>query len=269
MKQSLYLLFLLPAVAAAAQTPAQLRACLPEVEGWTVADKVESFTPENLYDRINGAADAFLACNFAEMTQLSYNRENSDTYITIQCYRHDSPPDAYCIYAGERFPEAEFLAIGAEGYREPQVLNFLSGNVYVKMETHDKSAEAGAAMEKIARTLAGKIDADAALPALLQRLPEANKVERSELYVSQSFLAHKFLHSAYMAQYREDGSEYRRFIIDAGTPEAARQMIREYLAFAKQDAEPEERTLITINDRYNGRVDMIWDGAFITGRTYE
>ncbi|MDR2448465.1 MAG: hypothetical protein LBD52_00710 [Prevotellaceae bacterium] len=269
MKQLLYLLFLLPAAAATAQTPAQLRSYLPEVEGWTVADKIESFTPENLYDRINGAADAFLACNFAEMTQLSYNRVNSDTYITIQCYRHDTPPDAYCIYAGERFPDAEFLTIGAEGYREPQVLNFLSGNVYVKMETHDKSAEAGEAIEKIARTLAGKIDAAPTLPALLQRLPDANKVERSELYISQSFLAHKFLHSAYMAQYREDGNEYRQFIIDAGTPEAAKQMIKEYLAFAKQEAEPKEKELITINDRYNGRVDMTWDGPYITGRTYE
>ncbi|MDR0737752.1 MAG: hypothetical protein LBF39_01615 [Prevotellaceae bacterium] len=269
MKRLLYLLFLLPAATAAAQTPAQLRAYLPEVEGWTIADKVESFTPENLYDRINGAADAFLACNFAEMTQLSYNRVHSDTYITIQCYRHDTPPDAYCIYAGERFPDAEFLTIGAEGYREPQVLNFLSGNVYVKMETHDKSAEAGEAIEKIARTLAKKIDAASTLPALLQRLPEANKVEHSELYVSQSFLAHKFLHSAYMAQYREDGNEYRQFIIDAGTPDAAKQMIKEYLAFAKQEAEPKEKELITINDRYNGRVDMTWDGPYITGRTYE
>jgi hypothetical protein len=269
MKQLFYLLFLLPAVAAAAQTPAQLRSYLPEVEGWTLADKVESFTPENLYDRINGAADAFLACNFAEMTQLSYNRINSDTYITIQCYRHDTPPDAYCIYAGERFPDAEFLAIGAEGYREPQVLNFLSGSVYVKMETHDKSAEANEALEKIARTLAEKINAAPTLPALLQRLPEANKVERSELYISQSFLAHKFLHSAYTAQYQEGGNEYRQFIIDAGTPEAAKQMIKEYLAFAKQDAEPEEKVLLTINDRYNGRVDVTWDGPYITGRTYE
>ncbi|MDR3181101.1 MAG: hypothetical protein LBT61_04125, partial [Prevotellaceae bacterium] len=264
-----YFLFLLPAAAVTAQTPAQLRAYLPEVEGWTIADKVESFTPENLYDRINGAADAFLACNFAEMTQLSYNRINSDAYITIQCYRHDTPPDAYCIYAGERFPDAEFLAIGAEGYREPQMLNFLSGNVYVKMETHDKSAEANEAMEKIARTLSEKIDAASALPALLQQLPEANKVERSELYVSQSFLAHKFLHSAYMAQYREGGNEYRQFIIDAGTPEAAKQMIKEYLAFAKQDIEPKEKELITINDRYNGRVDVTWNGRYITGRTYE
>ena len=269
MKQLLALLFLFPAIAAAAQTPAQLRAYLPEVEGWTVADKVESFTPENLYDRINGAADAFLACNFAEMTQLSYNRNHSDAYITIQCYRHDTPPDAYCIYAGERFPDAEFLDIGAEGYREPQVLNFLSGNVYVKMETHDKSAEAGEAMEKIARTLAGKIDATSTLPALLQQLPEANKVARSELYVSQSFLAHKFLHSAYMAQYQECDSEYRQFIIDAGTPGAAKQMIREYLTFAKQDGEPKEKALIVISDRYNGRVDITLDGRYITGRTYE
>jgi hypothetical protein len=269
MKQLFYLLFLFPAVTATAQTPAQLRAYLPHVEGWNIADKVESFTPENLYDRINGAADAFLACNFAEMTQLSYNRDNSDTYITIQCYRHDTPPDAYCIYAGERFPDAEFLPIGAEGYREPQVLNFLSGNVYVKMETHDKSAEAGEALEKIARTLAAKIDATSTLPALLQQLPEANKMERSEMYISQSFLAHKFLHSAYTAQYLEDGNEYRQFIIDAGTPEAAKQMIKEYLAFAKQDVEPKEKEMVTINDRYNGRIDMTWDGQYITGRTYE
>jgi hypothetical protein len=269
MKKISFLLFMLLTVAAMAQSPDQLRSYLPDVKGWEVADKIETFTPENLYDRINGAADAFLSCNFAEMTQLGYNRINSDTYITIQCYRHDSPADAFCIYAGERFPDAEFLNIGSEGYREPQVLNFLSGSVYVKIETHDKSAEANEALEIIANALAKQIDAASTLPALVEKLPETNKVQRSELYVSQSFLAHKFLHSAYVAQYQEGDSEYRQFIIDAGAPDAAKQMLKDYLAFAQQDIEPKEQETITIDDRYNGRVDMVWSGQYITGRTYE
>jgi hypothetical protein len=269
MKKIVIILFIAITTIATAQTPEQLRKSLPEISEWIISDKVEVFSPDNLYDRINGAADAFLSCNFSEMTQMSYNRNNSDTYITIQCYRHASPADAFCIYSTERFPDAEFITIGAEAYREPQVLNMLVGDMYIKIETHDKSDEAGAAMEKIAQAMAKAIDPEPALPAMLKQLPQENKVLRSELYVAQSFMGHKFLHSAYVAQYEDDGKTYNQFIIDAGTREGAEKMIKDYLTFAKQDITPKEKEKITVNDRYNGSVDVTWDGRYIAGRTHE
>lgn len=66
MKQINYLLlfFLLPFCSLKAQTPDELKSWLPPVDGWTVSGEVEVFNPDNLFDRINGAAPLFLENNF-------------------------------------------------------------------------------------------------------------------------------------------------------------------------------------------------------------
>ncbi len=67
---------------ALAQTPQELKSYLPAIPGWTISEKVEIFSPDNLFDRINGAAPLFIENNFREMTSMEY--ANADNYITIQ-----------------------------------------------------------------------------------------------------------------------------------------------------------------------------------------
>ncbi|MDR1919572.1 MAG: hypothetical protein LBQ65_08005, partial [Tannerellaceae bacterium] len=57
-----------------AQTPEELKAWLPPVAGWTIAEEAEVFNPDNLFDRINGAAPLFLENNFREMTAVDYKK---------------------------------------------------------------------------------------------------------------------------------------------------------------------------------------------------
>lgn len=89
----LLLLFLLPVCPLKAQTPDELKSWLPAVTGWTISDEVEVFNPDNLFDRINGAAPLFIENNFREMTSMEY-KKGAD-YITIQAYRHATPEDAF------------------------------------------------------------------------------------------------------------------------------------------------------------------------------
>jgi len=108
MKQINYLLlfFLLPFCSLIAQTPDGLKSWLPPVDGWTVSGEVEVFNPDNLFDRINGAAPLFLENNFREMTSMEY-KKGAD-YITIQAYRHATPEDAFGMYSSERSSDLEF-----------------------------------------------------------------------------------------------------------------------------------------------------------------
>ena len=247
-----------------AQTPTELRAMLPAVDGWTISDKVEVFNPDNLFDRINGAADIFLACNFKEMTTLDYLKKGGDNYITLQMYRHATPADGFAIYAAERTPDMTFMDIGAEGYRSDGLVYFLSGSMYVKLSASDTNAETAAVMEKIGRILAAKIDPKAALPEMLKAFPIKYKQPRSEVYIVQSFIGHKFLHSAYRASYTKDNKEYQMFVIDGKDKAGAEKMLRDYLAFAKQTEAPAEG-LITVHDRFNGDIEMLWKGRYLYG----
>lgn len=254
----------LAAATATAQTSKDLVAMLPAIDSWTLSDKVETFDRDTLFDRINGAADIFLSCNFVEMTAVDYARNGTDKYVTLHMYRHASPNDAFAIYSAERSPGSAFLKIGAEGYRDAGLVYFLSGSMYVKLTSSDHTPETSAMMEKVARALASKIDPAAALPEILKAFPPEGKQPRSETYVTDSFLGHKFMLPAWRATYNKGGKDYQLFVIEGKTKAEIQKLLEDYMKFNKQTAKPAEGSFV-IPDRFNGDIPMLWRGQYLLG----
>ncbi|MDR1671977.1 MAG: hypothetical protein LBS09_00695 [Bacteroidales bacterium] len=249
---------------AIAQTPAELKAKLPAVKGWTVENAVETFDPNTLFERINGAAPGYLMYDFQELSVFVYHKDKSEDYITIQIYRHATPNDAFGIYASERPEETNFLDIGAEGYQEESILNFLADNLYVKIESPSSDVATVQAITDIARDFAKKINAKAALPSSLSSFPAANKVAHSEQFIAMGFLGHEFLQDAFTAYYSVDGKRYQVFLINAETTAAAKTLLDKYYAFTKQEGAPAEGRL-TVKDRYNGDLECRWENQYVWG----
>ena len=252
-----------------AQTPAEIKAKLPQIAGWTIDDEtVEVFNPNNLYDRINGAAPGFILLGFNELTALEYvkdvNGDDLPPYISIQVYRHATHEDAFGIYASERPSESNFLTIGAEGYQEGSMLNFFVDNLYVKIESPLTDDDVVKTVRQIAQEFGSNINPQPVFPAQLQMFPAENKIEHSELYISTGFLGHEFLSNAFTVNYELSGKKYQLFIIDAGSVEQANATLTRYLQFTRQDLSLSEGRL-TINDRYNGDLECLWKGQYILG----
>ncbi len=245
----------------AAQTPQELRSWLPPVAGWTVSEEIEVFNPDNLFDRINGAAPLFIENNFREMTSLEYR--SGSNYITIQAYRHATPVDAFGMYASERSSELPFIDLGAEAQGDQSSLFFFAGCVYIKMWSYG-GGDATNILQSIGAGLAQQIDPNADYPSLLQAFAPEGKLLFSEAYTTANFIGHEFLHQVYLAKYIFDGKEYQLFAIDAQTPEGAKAILQKYLTFARQTGEPVEGDLV-IKDRYNGDIPMHWQGRYLTG----
>lgn len=253
--------FCVCAAAVKAQTPEQLKGWLPSIEGWTVAESTEVFNPENLFDRINGAAPLFLENNFREMTSLEYRK--GDDYITIQAYRHASPEDAFGMYSAERTPELANYPVGGEGQGDESSFFFFAGNIYVKMWGTSEE-KLGDTLMRIAKGLAGKIDPNAAYPSLIAAFPEEGKQKYSEAYITANYIGHEFLKNAYLARYEKEGKPFQLFIIDARTPENARETLSKYYQFAGQNVDIKEGAQV-VKDRYNGDIPLLWQGRYILG----
>ncbi|MCL1937862.1 MAG: hypothetical protein FWF52_05655 [Candidatus Azobacteroides sp.] len=246
-----------------AQTPQELQAALPAVEGWSISSDIEIFNRDNLYERIDGAAPLFLENNFQEMTSMEYDR--GDDYITIQAYRHATPEDAFGMYASERSADMNFYdGIGGEAQGDDSGLYFFAGNIYVKINASIEGDTIRLIMQEIARGLAEKIDPQANYPALFRSFPTENLVPHSESYITQNYIGHQFLKPAYTAAYNLDGKTVQAFVIDGQTPEGAKQILQDYLNFTKQEADfSGERFLI--QDRYNGNIPLLWKGRYLIG----
>ncbi|RHU23655.1 hypothetical protein DXD68_18450 [Parabacteroides sp. TM07-1AC] len=263
MKQINYLLlfFLLPFCSLKAQTPDELKAWLPSVDGWTISGEIEVFNPDNLFDRINGAAPLFLENNFREMTSMEYKKGTD--YITIQAYRHATPEDAFGMYSSERSSDLEFLPVGGEAQGDKTNLYFFAGNMYLKMWSN-ASGDVSKELQAIGQALAGKIDAGAGYPAVIRLFPEQGKVPYSAAYITSNYIGHEFLRAVYTMKYEKGGQAFQLFVLDGGSPDGVKSVLTQYMAFTKQQDELKEGGLL-IKDRYNGDIPVLWKGRYLVG----
>jgi hypothetical protein len=252
-----------------AQTPAEISAKLPQIAGWTVmVEEMEVYHPDNLYDKINGAAPGFIMFDFNELIALEYIKDidgdDLPPYISIQVYRHGSPTDAFGIYASERPSQTTFVTVGTEGYQEGAMLNFFVDNLYVKIESPFTDDYTVGLVKQIAQEFGRNVNSASVFPAQLQMFPAENKIAHSEIYISTGFLGHEFLTNAFTANYELSGRKYQLFIIDAGSVEQANATLTRYLQFTRQNLELSEGRL-TITDRFNGNLECQWKGQYIWG----
>lgn len=253
--------------------PRSLTDCFPDLEGWTRDGDTEIYTPETLFDYINGGADLYLAYDFEELATQSYD-SGPDRSITVDIYRHGTPNDGFGIYSQEKSPESTFLPVGAQGYYDKGVLNFFKGRYYVKIMAFGIGTDEVHVLSPLAGTIADKLDGTVEMPRVLDCLPDKAKLGRSERYIAQDFLGHSFLHSAFVADYEvlrgNRAIPFQMFIIEAADEAGAREMIAKYREHAKTDPPPEWDTtkLIRLSDPYyasKGMLNMMTRGCYIWG----
>ncbi len=205
----------------------------PDIEGWTRDGKPTTYSPDDLFEYINGAADVYLSYEFQELATLSYDRGETQS-VTIDVYRHDNTRNAFGIYSQEKPLEARYLDIGSQGYYEQGVLNFWMGHYYVKIAGFDLGDADESVLTDVARDIAGRIGAGAGWPAPVRCFPEKGKIENSDRYKARNFLGHGYLCCAFVAEYKLDGGKTRLFIIEADGEGKAEEMLERYLALVER-----------------------------------
>jgi hypothetical protein len=253
-------LFFIPALSA--QTPEQLKSWLIPVPGWELPQEAEVFGPDNLFDRINGAAPLFLENNFREMTSLEYKKAGD--YITLQAYRHATPEDAFGMYAAERSTELTCFPLGGEAQGDGKNLYFFAGCIYVKMWSNRSEDDVQPALHAIGKALADRIDPAASHPPILKCFPQKGKIPHSEAYITSGYIGHAFLKRVYTANYGSGQSSFQLFVMDGQSGEEVKKTLTEYFTFTRQPLTFEEGMLL-IRDRYSGDIPVLWKGPYLIG----
>jgi hypothetical protein len=271
-------------VAAPGDTPAPPKPALvdllPAMDGWKVSDAPARYTPENLFEYIDGAADLFLRFDFDELATATY--ENAEKVsVTVDIYRHRDALGAFGVYSQERPAGSAPLGLGADAWAGPEgSLQMVAGPYYVKL------VQLGGRGRPLARVFAEKVAARVAggseLPAVLGCFPEKGKRPRAEKVAMKGFLGHAFLHAGFTAPYEIDGARFRLFAIQGSDAKDVGEMVRRWLALAKvvparadgasgtASGAPAERSDTaeggaTVKDPLNGEVLLRWKGGWIWG----
>jgi hypothetical protein len=184
----------------------------PQMKGYKTVSDYPVYTPDDLWDYINGGADAYLALGFIDLNITEYVKGKSTIKAEIYSFGNDA--EAFGIYALERSPSYTFLKTGVQGYAEEGVFNFYKGRYYIKIMTHSQSRKTGETMNELAEMIAGTLEGNNDFPSLLKLFPSEGLIANQETYILNDVLGHEFLSGAFRASYEVDNDRFEIYLIE-------------------------------------------------------
>ncbi len=241
----------------------------PEMEGFSFDGKMETYTPDTLFEYINGGADLFINFDFVKLHSLKYTSGDGGE-ITADIYIHSNLPNGFGIYTQERPTEGVFIEIGTEGYYEEGLLNFFKGPAYVKISSFDLGKNEELILKKLAAGISGRIPHPKGYPAIFSRFPSENKVPGSEKFININFLGHSFLNRVYSREYSSDGKISRLFVIKNSSVSESEEVLSKYTEFVKRKSGviKMKGNITTFTDPYyksKGKMNFLISGNILIG----
>ena len=219
------------APSAAPSTPAAKSAPI-EIPGTKPAGDTEFYSPDSLYEKIDGRAPAYIEFHFQQLRTRSFSvPDNGGSYVDVYEYRMDSPVNAFGIFALERDPDGKPLDFATDGYSGEMGFFFRQGNCYVQVISSDQKPATMALARSVSEHLAKAIPADDAGLGARRRLPAQGLVPESVHFTQDNALGQAFLKDVFQADYTFDGKKISFFLMST-TPEAAAKAWESFFAFS-------------------------------------
>jgi len=208
-----------------------------DVKGWQMLEEPRFFQADNLWEYINGGADAYLTYGFKEVVTVGYENKDSESDILVDVYQMENPVNTFGIYSSERSPGYNYIEMGTEGYLAGTSLNFWKGSYYIKIVSHTESDAVKEEMRKFADAIALKITETSEEPAAVAMFPADGMIEKSVRYIARDILGQTFFTNGFSADYTVDGKDLKAFLIFLSDEETAKSSFSSYKDFIGKTGE--------------------------------
>ncbi len=199
------------------------------LDGWTIEEGPEIYTPDNLYEIIDGAAPLYLSYGFRKQAYVRYVHEGDSPFgITAYIYDQGSVEGGFGVYSSSRHRNENFQAFGTQGYRSGTILSAWKGRFYIYLTGDRENEETVKAMESLARRITEQIPGRDSYPQAFQLLPEEGRVKNSEVHTEKSYLGYDSLQKSISALYQVKDSTATLFVAQYSDEE---EMEKQYSLF--------------------------------------
>lgn len=215
-----------PSKAATKGEPMEI--ALPEIKPM---GETEFYSPDNLFEKIDGRAPAYLGFNFQQLRSRSFSIDGAEgSYVDIYEYRMDSPMNAFGIFALERDPSGKPLDFAPDGYSGEMGFFFRQGATYVQVIASDQKPKTMQLAKAIAENRAKALPADDAGLDARRRLPAEGLIQESVAFVQENAQGQEFFKNVFQAAYNFEDAKLPFFLMVA-TPEVAAGAFKSYQDF--------------------------------------
>lgn len=206
----------------------------PKVAGLKAQGPTEFYNPDNLFEKINGRAPAYLGFNFQQLRTRSFSVDGSaDSYVDLYEYRMDTPVNAFGIYALESDAKGKPLDFVADGYGGEMGYFFRQGNCYIQIIASDRKPRTLELALALAKSTASAIKPDNTGVDGARRLPATGLVAGSIAFVQDNALGQAAFKNVFEAKYQYKDARLPFFLMSAKPAEAA-EAWKSYLAFSSR-----------------------------------
>lgn len=205
-----------------------------EIAGFKPMGPTEFYNADNLFEKIDGRAGAYLGFNFQALRCRTFEVPGAPgSFVDVFEYRMDTPMNAFGIYAQERDPQGKPLDFAPEGYSGEVGYYFRQGSHYVQVIASDAQPRTMATALALAKNRAAALPADNTGLEARRRLPAAHLAPGSVAFVLENAQGQAFLNRVFQAKYDFDGAQLPFFVM-VTTPEKAAEAWKSYNAFCSR-----------------------------------
>jgi hypothetical protein len=127
-----------------------------EVSGWAMVGETRTFTADNLYEYIDGAADKFTQAGFEDAQTTDYRFQNT-VDATADVYTMKTPEGAGRVFEEESSPDSQALKLGDRAQISEGTLLFTYGRFYVKVVAFGNPPGIAGGIETLGRAIEAKL----------------------------------------------------------------------------------------------------------------
>ena len=226
-------LALLGGIGLGAAAHADARSILPPasaVKGWKQIGAARVYNASNLYDLIDGEAQAVLNYSFVSAAHAEYAPAGaSRPALTIDVYDMKDPINAFGLFGSDRLGGSP-VAVGTEGVQVSGGLDFWKGQYVVRTALVQANPAGRAAQMAFARAAAARIHGPSARPVMVAMLPPGYPA-RTETYERVNVAGQSYIQNAVSARYPAAGPQAELSIATFGSSAAARQAYARYQSY--------------------------------------
>jgi len=204
---------------------------------WALNGKIESFGPENLYEKIDGRAEEYLSFGFTHLDCASFAKAGkADEFVDVYVYDHGTKLNTFGMFSAEKTPDAEVIDLGRVGYLSQGSVFFCKGTKYVQAMPGSDSEEAKDFALKLAQAVEARIsDTMGSLPGA-NCLPAEGMKAGSLQYIPTNALSQDYLNRVFTAYYQDETTSQtlRAFVTRAGNEDEAKAILTKYKGYLAQ-----------------------------------
>jgi len=206
-------------------------------EGWNARGEDKIYTPETLYDYIDGGAELYLSYDMKEVA--SRIIENGANEIRIEIFDMVEAKNAFGVFTHTRTSDEHIYGQGSQKFTG--ALIFWKDKFFIAITANDENEIIKTAITKIASDIDGKITTTGILPAILDLLPRQDLDTSGLVYFHHYIWLNSFYYisgdnllsinsdtDAILAKYGKKESRSFLLILDYNDPEKAAENVTNF-----------------------------------------